>query len=93
MKDKQKVHKCTECEYQSIEPANLRRHFKIRHSGERAHKCELCGQTFTSKHGLVKHQYSVHGKGDLPKLQCDECEFTTIHPKSKCVEKSQIRKA
>ena len=76
-----KTHQCTVCEYTSAWHANVRRHFKTTHEKLKEHKCDICGQTFTVKNALQKHQFTLHGIDDVPKYHCSEkdCNYETIH--------------
>ena len=77
-----KTFKCTDCDYTSAWQPNVKRHFKTTHEKLKEYSCEVCGQNFTVKISLQKHQFTIHGMDEVPKYSCSkkDCSYQTIHP-------------
>ncbi|XP_071449473.1 zinc finger protein 91-like [Hetaerina americana] len=76
-KKKEKRHSCSECDFKSYSPANVRMHYMRVHSGERPFKCTLCEKGFVSKVSLETHM-NTHTREK--NYKCDICEavFTNM---------------
>lgn len=51
---------CSQCNAGLKNEQNLRRHIAVCHSGDQAHKCDMCTASFSSRGSLRIHQQSVH---------------------------------
>lgn len=65
------VHTCAYCAKEFNSSSNLTQHNRV-HTGEKRFMCSVCGNTFTQKITMLKHQASFHTK-DKP-YQCSECD-------------------
>ena len=59
MKNKEKSHKCNQCEYASTYAGNLKSHLKS-HTGEKSNKCNQCDYASSRADDLIKH-LKMHG--------------------------------
>ena len=88
---------CTECKFTTAREQNLREHMK-NHNRE-GFTCPICQEKFSQKKNLTRHL--VRHSTKLPKLSCNECNFTTLrkdkltahvhmkHPRTKKEHSSQ----
>ena len=65
----QKTHKCSECDYQSLELSKLKRHLRC-HTGEKPYQCSHCTYASSDMFKLKRH-VRIH-TGEKP-YQCDIC--------------------
>ena len=65
----EKPHKCTECDYASVELSKLKRHMRS-HTGERPYKCLHCNYASPDTYKLKRHM-RIH-TGEKP-YECDVC--------------------
>ena len=65
----QKTHKCSECDYQSLELSKLKRHLRC-HTGEKPYQCSHCTYASSDTFKLKRH-IRIH-TGEKP-YQCDIC--------------------
>ena len=65
---------CTECKFTTAREQNLREHMK-NHNRE-GFTCPICQEKFSQKKNLTRHL--VRHSTKLPKLSCNECNFTTL---------------
>ena len=65
-----KKFKCDKCDFASGRAKRLKQHIEIVHNC--SHKCETCGECFSSNFKLNYHKESIHeGK---KKYECDQCD-------------------
>ena len=58
------------CDLKFYRERTMKKHFMLKHSSERPHKCEICGEAFAIKEKLQTHKRKVHeGK----KYSCETC--------------------
>ena len=58
------------CDLKFYKPFTMKQHFMRKHSSERPHKCEICGEAFAIVEKLKLHKRKVHeGK----KYSCQPC--------------------
>ena len=71
------VQKCTECDYSTIVEAEMRKHFKSRHTDQCLETCEFCGEVFKNLKGHLQRtgcgQTNAQPK---PKIPCPQCDKT-----------------
>jgi len=67
----EKPHKCTECDYASVELSKLKRHIRC-HTGERPYQCPHCTYASPDTFKLKRH-LRIH-TGEKP-YQCDICNM------------------
>ena len=67
---KEKSNKCNQCDYQSSEAGNLKRHLKM-HSGEKSYKWNQCNYTSYRVGDLKKHLKMHSGERQNKCNQCD----------------------
>jgi len=67
----EKPHRCTECNYASVELSKLRRHIRS-HTGERPYQCQHCPYASPDTYKLKRH-LRVH-TGEKP-YECDICNL------------------
>lgn len=65
----EKPHKCTECDYASVELSKLKRHMRS-HTGERPYVCSYCNYASPDTYKLKRHM-RIH-TGEKP-YECDVC--------------------
>jgi len=65
---------CTQCKFTTAREQNLREHMK-NHNRE-GFTCPICQEKFSQKKNLTRHL--VRHSTKLPKLSCNECNFTTL---------------
>jgi len=65
---------CTDCKFTTAREQNLREHMK-NHNRE-GFRCPICQEKFSQKKNLTRHL--VRHSTKLPKLSCNECNFTTL---------------
>ena len=65
---------CTQCNFTTAREQNLREHIK-NHNRE-GFTCPICEEKFSQKKNLTRHL--VRHSTKLPKLSCNECNFTTL---------------
>jgi hypothetical protein len=82
-RDKQTVHKCSECDFETNKKLLLKKHCLVEHADKiepdsliNQHKCEYCGKAFKDPIQLSNHKNIHLG---LKPYKCVECEqyFTT----------------
>ncbi|XP_053954620.1 transcriptional repressor CTCF [Anastrepha ludens] len=66
----EKRHKCTECDYATVEMSKLRRHMRA-HTGERPYQCPHCTYASPDSFKLKRH-LRIH-TGEKP-YECDICQ-------------------
>ena len=62
---------CTKCHFLSQNRKDCKRHCET-YTGVKAHKCNYCGNCFSTKANPTKHIKSVHTKENA--YECDVCE-------------------
>ncbi|CAH2103286.1 unnamed protein product [Euphydryas editha] len=67
----EKPHKCTECDYASVELSKLRRHVRC-HTGERPYQCPHC--TYASQDTFKLKRHLRTHTGEKP-YKCDHCNM------------------
>ena len=68
------LHRCDKCDFSARVLADVRAHFKRRHTEEMNGTCEVCGETFKE---LKKHlERTACGGSDKAKIQCQQCDKT-----------------
>ena len=70
-----KCPECSICNKKFSSDRTLRNHMSL-HTGERTHKCEICGENFRLRMSLRRHQLNKHpGESSTAKSQrtCHEC--------------------
>ncbi|XP_045784094.1 transcriptional repressor CTCF-like [Maniola jurtina] len=67
----EKPHKCTECDYASVELSKLRRHKRC-HTGERPYQCPHC--TYASQDTFKLKRHMRTHTGEKP-YKCDHCKM------------------
>ena len=65
---------CSQCKFTTAREQNLREHMK-NHNKE-CFACPICHEKFSQKKNLTRHL--VRHSTKLPKLSCNECNFTTL---------------
>ena len=65
----EKPHRCTECDYASVELSKLKRHMRC-HTGERPYQCPHCTYASPDTYKLKRH-LRIH-TGEKP-YECDVC--------------------
>ena len=71
---KQDLTKCEECEYSSIRPDDVKRHFEHKHIG-RQYICNICSNICKWITEFDQHMRIHQGVEFL----CDMCDFRTVH--------------
>ena len=89
--EKEKTHKCNQCDYVSSYASNLRTHLK-RHTGEKSNKCSLCDYASSNASSLSTHLKTHCGEKSHKCNQCDstfsQSNYLRKHLKTHRVEKS-----
>ena len=71
------VQKCTECDYSTKVEAEMRKHFKSRHTDECLETCEFCGEVFKRLKGhLLRTGCGQTNAQPKPKIPCPQCDKT-----------------
>ena len=71
------VQKCTECDYSTKVEAEMRKHFKTRHTDETLETCEFCGEVFKKlKHHLMRTGCGQTNAQPKPRFPCNQCDKT-----------------
>ena len=71
------VQKCTECDYSTKVEAEMRKHFKSRHTDECLETCEFCGEVFKKLKGhLLRTGCGQTNVQPKPKIPCPQCDKT-----------------
>ena len=69
---------CSECDYADLSGRHLKRH-KVTHTGERAHKCNICNYESTQAASVRRHIDSIHNKikpkREYKRIQCLKCDY------------------
>ena len=65
---------CTDCKFTTAREQNLREHMK--NHNRAGFTCPICQEKFSQKKNLTRHL--VRHSTKLPKLSCNECNFTTL---------------
>jgi uncharacterized Zn-finger protein len=68
---KEKPHKCDQCDYASAQKGSLTRH-KLKHTGERPHKCDQCDYASARQDALTEHKRTHTGEKPY---KCDQCVY------------------
>ena len=67
----EKTNKCNQCDYDSSQAGDLRKHLKM-HSGEKSYKCNQCN--YASSHaGDLRNHSKIHSGENSNK--CNQCDF------------------
>ena len=74
--NREKPHKCNQCNYSSTQAACLRRHFKT-HTGEKLNKCNQCNYASSEAGHLRSHLKTHIGEKSN---KCNQCKYTCSHP-------------
>ena len=71
------VYRCDKCEYTSMWPGNVIKHFNNVHERVRDHRCSHDGCSYATAYraDLVKHMHKLHGAS--PGQKCKMCDFTS----------------
>ena len=72
---REKVNKCSLCDYASGHTGHLRTHMKA-HSGEKLHKCNQCDFASVRADGLRTH-LKIHSGEKTHK--CNLCDYASLH--------------
>ena len=67
---KDKKHQCSQCDYQTSDTSNLKKHIQSLHEGIR-YKCNQCDKEYTEKGILRKHIHSDH---EGIRYECNRCD-------------------
>lgn len=74
-----KLHKCTECDYQTLTQSTMRRHMRAKHTPDhllKLHNCNICNFQTRDRNNLSRHIYTKHTPDDqLLWFICDICDF------------------
>ncbi|KAL3175265.1 hypothetical protein MRX96_010884 [Rhipicephalus microplus] len=74
-----RVHKCTDCDFESESMGRFERH-RASHTGVYPYECTECPRRFAAKEELSRHVHIIHPKGqqncpNCPRLFQDQLEF------------------
>ena len=72
MKTQKDRHKCSICGLQETSEDALKTHY-LKHNIKRPFHCDTCGQDFSFKSNLDRHQNRHHGDIPPPKFACTFC--------------------
>ena len=77
---------CQLCYMMFSDQSAISTHYDTVHSqtrrakrSEGRHECDVCGKKLSDKRWLRHHMATVHGVGDVEKLQCDVCSRVFNH--------------
>ena len=73
---REKVNKCSLCDYASGHAGHLRTHMKA-HSGEKSHKCHQCDHASSHLHHLKRHLKMHSGEKSY---KCNQCDYASSYP-------------
>ena len=78
--DVSKIIKCTECEYQTLNPILIKRHNRSKHLQERKYYCDICAYKSFYRHNVNLHIKSHKGTNARVKsINCTHCQTNTEH--------------
>ena len=75
----EKPHKCSQCDFSSIQTSQLTIHMRRAHTGEKPYTCDQCDNSFVSATELQSHKIS---HTEEKTFQCNDCSKTFKHNKS-----------
>lgn len=81
-----KVHKCSECSYETYYKNCFQRHLSRHRPGVKPFECDICKKKFTVKCNLNAHIKNMHTENKRRKTgkdyKCSECLFETRYKRS-----------
>ena len=69
-----KLHKCTWCQFKSVDKARLKNHIKEKHQ-----QCDICEVAFKTPVSLREHMRTVHDKQHGTTIKCEQCNFSALN--------------
>ena len=79
--EKEKKHKCGQCEKAFSRAQHLRRHIDSVHEGQKNYNCEFCVKVFSRSDKLIRHINNVHD-GLKNAVNCELCDKSFYGKKS-----------
>ena len=69
-----KLHKCTWCQFRSVDKARLKNHIKEKHQ-----QCDICEVAFKTPVSLREHMRNRHDKQNGTTIICEQCNFSALN--------------
>ena len=90
--------KCTECDLNVANEAQLKTHKRLKHEEVINFTCSECAYSYTTKNQLSLHSQNIHIQEETV-LKCSKCDFSSISasadggPRSRVCARETLRSA